>query len=344
MSVEHRWSESAVYGISIAVIGALLLAGCTESAPEKHFPAPVVTNSPVPVDPAIAVTSEQLANSDPCGLLDVDVLSGLGKVEIGGGNLFLWSCYAKISGPGGFATINLDFQSELIAESNGESDPAREYRGVTIYGGVKNKDGSCRRKVAATADAVVILEADGVLNAMDMCKVADLAIEATVSMLLTGDLPPASAAANSLVRQNACSLIKLAEADRIPGIDLTSMRWTYHGQSCTWGGSESKSPVLYVSFTAEKWTGVTGDDPQEKNTTIAGHDAAMWWWDTSDTQLAGCKVYFSYRPLDEPRPYGFDTADNELVNLKASADLPPESTCSTLVDLAELMISRLPSV
>src|SRR5688500_11524774 len=64
--------RASVFPIAVVIALAFFGVACTpggaepEMEVEETFPAPTVVNPVLPVDPANATTSEQLANSDPC--------------------------------------------------------------------------------------------------------------------------------------------------------------------------------------------------------------------------------------------------------------------------------------
>ncbi|MBE1486756.1 DUF3558 domain-containing protein [Plantactinospora soyae] len=330
----RRGAATSLWPVLASVV--LLLAGCTtESAPpEQPPPASIIATVTVPPSSGITITAEQLSNSDPCGLLDSQVLSKFGDAEIEIDFRFT-GCNGEISSPAGDQVrISVGFDFDLSSLSMAPSIR----HGVTVY-----RDGDpnwCRRSIVVSPAAAINLAVAADAEST-RCQVADAVLDAMLPQLRQGQLTPANHPPNSLAKLDACRLLNHTETHEVPGIDRTQVYPGYNGHHCTWGKETVSDPHVYVAFNRSfppeaKSTGAVA-------TTIAGRPAVVDPFaggeNDSYRTLPDCNVEFAYRPLD--RPSGVRTV--ELVHVGVSFDGPEKARCELATALATKVAERLPS-
>lgn len=332
--------RASIFPIAVVIALAFFGVACTSggAAPEEEveetFPAPTVVNPALPVDPANATTSEQLASSDPCGLLDTDTLAAYGEVEIERKSIYPWGCTAHIHGDDTIWEVKLHLEALLSAASDDSEYTSREHDGVTVYSGPFHDIHGCPREVVAAPDAVADIWASSAASEAENCALADVAIERVVAKLLAGDLTPTFMSSDSLAMQDACKLLEPAEVNQVPEIDLSYQSWGYHGESCTWG-HPSEGPLVYISFGPFiSWLNTL---EEEEPVSVGEYEGLIAQGVDTGEDKNTCELVFDYRPLDFPDYFG----STDSVHLVVDAPVEPAEVCELTEALAEAAAGRL---
>ncbi|MFI7639269.1 hypothetical protein [Nonomuraea sp. NPDC049400] len=315
--------------------------GSTSAVPPSTTPTPmpspsaVISTADVPRSKGIAVTQEQLANSDPCGLLDTRSLSKFGKADIELAFSFT-ECEAQVDAVEGLAEVELGFDFGLPRESMKPTVRG----GVTVYADSDDPNW-CQRSVVVSPTATVNLAVDSGVPAKVRCAIADAAAKAMAARLAKGSLKRAQESPNSLAWQDACRLLDHNETAHVPGIDRTRVHPAFRGQHCTWGEETVDKPNVFVSFSRDFPLKVRGT--RDRETVIGGRSAVLRPEEAVDgpdyRTMAGCGVDIAHRPLDRPS----DLRTLEIVHVSVSFDGPEKTRCDLAVELATKAVSRLPS-
>lgn len=317
----------------------LLIAGCTDHGNEPPAdvppPAAVVPSSTVPPSSGIAVTPEQLADADPCDLLDARALSTYGKAEVESESRFTGCAAQVFPETGSLIRLRLGFD---FRPTNTTLTP-RQRQGVTVYGDTGDETW-CRRSIVVAPTAAINLgvAAD---NGPDACPIADAVVDAMLPKLKQGQLPSAGHPPTSLANLDACALLQHTETNQVPGIDRTQVHPGYAGQHCTWGVETVDAPNVFVSFDRTYPFKVDGAD--QRLTTVSGRSALVDPFEGGENPqyrtLPNCSVEFVHRSLDPPD--GDRTV--EVVQVDVSFDGPEQARCDLALDLATRAAGRLPA-
>lgn len=325
--------------LATALGAGLLLTGCTADGnePPADVPPPVsvVPSSTAAPSTGIAVTAEQLADAEPCDLLDARALAKYGRAEVESESEFTGCAAQVFPETGSVIRVRLGFD---FTPTNTTLTP-RERQGVTVYGDTGDETW-CRRSIIVTPTAAINLgvAAD---DGPKACPIADAVVDAMLPRLRQGQLPSAGHPPTSLANLDACALLQHTETNQVPGIDRTQVHPGYAGQHCTWGVESVDAPNVFVSFDRTYPRKVAGSD--QRLTTISGRTALIDPFEGAENPdyrtLPNCSVEFVYRPLDPPD--GDRTV--ELVQVNVSFDGPEQARCDLALDLATRAANRLPA-
>lgn len=328
----------SLWTASILLAVAVVATGCSAATPAPKLSLPPVPPlpqpSPLPVSHTISVTADQLANADPCDLIDQNALSILGTATLAL-NQNLRSCDAEFDGGSDF--VGTGVTVEFSPHPDNSDQVTGRYQGVTIYHTQPALSGSCARSVIATSDAVLTIESDYVAfdsKKQSPCPIADRAIKAAVSRLVHGGLRPANYAANSLARQDACRLIAQQEANQIPGINRADHDSGYRGQYCQWGEGPIDQPGLYLAFDL---SGPAHAGNGWRPITVAKRHAFIHSFPTDQNELANCEIQLINRRSYRPSFLG----NYELFDIAVTADQSAHANCSLVTDLATKALTRM---
>lgn len=314
----------------------LLLTGCTvprpTAAPPEALPlaTPATPPQPLPVSPNIKVTATQLANADPCDLLDTHALSRLGTAKLGLGTS-LHSCGAEFDGGIAGANVSLEFETTLSPTYT----TSRQTNGVTVYDTPESAF-SCARQAVAATDAVIVLNAISAPAGTPLCPIADRAIDAAVAKLVRGGLRPAAYSPDSLVTRDACRMLSRDEVYQVPGIKRGLRDSGYRGRNCTWGEGPVDNINLYLAFEASDKPHAGPESPE---IAIGGHNGVITAFGKAKNWQAGCDLKLAYRPLDHPAVH----LTVETINIQVRADQPPPASCTLVKRFAAAVLGRLRS-
>ena len=324
-------------GVCLTVTGYLLVPATSSDPADsaEPIPDPTHTTSEVPVDEAVDIAAEDVETADPCGYLDGSPLTELGDVDGDPSAVGLVNCHADVSDTG---NIDLSLNSDFETAKGPNGFETHDEQGVTVYEYATTDEDVCWREVAAARNTVISLHARSSDYDRTDCELSDVAIAAVIEVLTSGEVSSWALPEESLARQKACGLVEPSDADRVPGIDMTNLHWTYREQYCTWGEEYGPSTRLVVNFgTSYRGPSNPNSAINWSNIEIGDHDALIAELATNGHQQNGCKTILFYRPL----PYSSLLGDTETLEVSAFADQPSEQTCTIVEDITESALNRL---
>lgn len=249
----------------------------------------------MPRTTGIAVTPEQLAKADPCGLANQDSLARFGTVSLDIGIAFTDCELTVLIGRHDVVTVQVSFE---FAPSADAKPIARN--GVTFYG---DEDTNwCRRYVVVAERSTIFIAARRSPLPGPACEFADAVVDGMMPQLVRGELKPADPAPKSLAWQDACHAIDFTEIRRVLGRDPVTLTPAYNNQTCTIDTGGQADPSVLVTFTRANRP--EADEQTDRKITIDGHEAVTDTWVGGGTganrTLPSCAAEVLYRPLDRP--------------------------------------------
>ncbi|MFC4013619.1 hypothetical protein ACFOY2_40765 [Nonomuraea purpurea] len=339
------WRGRSTVTVSAALAIALFAAGCSaQDNASSHPPADTSAESTqsAPSTVSLSVTPEELRGTDPCKLIDEDVLVKFGKVEYDKG-ISYGECDILLYGPDDESvSVFVELQAGPSEVSVGDPLPTPVLRdGVTVYEseGISELTGNknCTRDVVVRERiATVAIGVYGDESGSRACRIADTAAGDVIRLLKTGDLPSARHAPDSLANRDACELVKKSEAARVPDIDPRQRHAEFTGQSCAWGGKTIDEPHLSVLFQH------LDDALEGRPLTIGGRPAVVNYSPAQNSALLGpslpsCAVDVEYGEAG-PSAKG----RTEVVSVGVIGDSSRQELCSLAQQLAPKALARLP--
>jgi hypothetical protein len=309
------------------------------SAPPPSSSSPTVTPTSTPSKAAgVHVPKAQLVTSDPCGFVDLALLSTYGKATVTPQTGYV-GCDFSAAGKGSNDLSGvLELEIGLSGTKPGEPpQTARMIDGVAVYAQWTADRDLCLRDIVAMPGAVLSVYASwSTPPAGDPCAGADAITRSVVRALAEGRTKPTIWSVSSLARQDACTLLTAAEAARVPGSDR-SKHPLFGGHGCTWGGEDIKLPSVYVSLSRE--------EPPSEGTavTLQGRPARLApkprneYQDLIGPSLPNCTAAVNYQPLQPAYKNWVET-----VSVVVAADTDNSSRlCGLAKDFAGAALRRL---
>ncbi|WP_232667974.1 hypothetical protein [Pseudonocardia sp. TRM90224] len=174
----------------------------------------------------------------------------------------------------------------------------------------------------------------------DACAIADLGTGHVVRILTERGvpyLPTADGEANSLRRQQACSLLDDQSLRRVPALDPTRRLEGFAGWTCAWGRDSYpdgyQPPTVVLDF---EW--ITPLTAREGERQMLGGRTVFLGPGEESNGLASCHVFVVFRD----RPLSSGNPAQEIVRIWVHADLPAAEQCRLAQDFASTVISKLP--
>jgi hypothetical protein len=330
--VGHQWR------IPFSALVAVLCLSACAAEPAHSQIGDTTQNPPLATAPpvGIAMTPAELADAEPCGLVDVEALSAFGAVTVEQSRSFN-ECDVKVEKDQYSATIRFEKKLEM---TNQASPPVpSDHGGVTVYDyGTPDTSAGCERNISAFEKAIILIWISQTPEQIT-CEIGDAATDGTLRKLARGGLPSAGLPANSLGKLDACKLIEQGEAERVPGIDRSQSHPAYGGQNCTWGAESITEANLFVHFGREEPPSAADG----RETTILGRRAVVKTTPANDNSWligpskASCEVNVVHRPAE---PVGAGKV--EVMGVSVSGDGPEGSLCPLAIELATAAVGRLP--
>ncbi|CAM3599971.1 hypothetical protein KIPE111705_16255 [Kibdelosporangium persicum] len=320
---------------SFIFVALLCAVACTsEPAPPPPPPAPTTVTSVAAVPPTggIAVTAEQLAQADPCALMNQDSLAKFGRVSMNIGIAFTECEMTVVMARHDQATVQVAFR---FAPPAGAKPISRN--GITFHG---DEDTNwCRRYIVVSEQSTIFVAASRAPVRGPACEFADAVVDGMVPQLARGELKPAEVSPDSLARHDACHVIEFTEIRRVLGRDPVKLTPAYNRQTCTIDTGGPADPSLLVTFVRGHRPEV--DEKTDRAITIDGREAVTDTWAGSGSganrHVPSCSAELAYRPLD--RPMGTKTVERLRVSVYREA--PEDTNCQPATDLTAAALRKL---
>lgn len=271
----------------------------------------VVAMKPPPAAGSDLVGDERMA--DPCALLSLSALRKFGPRELRTdyGNFNRCDVLIDVG-----EEEKIDVEVQLVTKASQQI--AEDWRLVpdtpfSVYL-MPSDDAECNRMVVVDDKYGVRLTAKMPNSPIDLCTVADVAVDNIKDTLREGQIPrrrrdfPAGSAA----RINVCGLLPAQELPGFnPGVDV------FGGWSCKWFAPTNRTKVS-ARYDQHSLT----DSIKGKRTTLGGHDAYVQY-DTDTSQ--SCTVQVPYQPANGAERTTLDVLMLSVLGDRKDAELCPEA-------------------
>ncbi|MCP2169522.1 Serine/threonine protein kinase [Goodfellowiella coeruleoviolacea] len=267
------------------------------------------------------VVDERMAN--PCGLLDRKALERFGPAEVhtSYGNFNRCDVLVNVG-----AREPVDVEVQLVTR---KSHPVRG-EPFEVVEEPSNSD-ECDRTMPADDKYGVRVSAKLPAPPVDLCAIADVALDTVESTLRRGPVPRRAAPfpAESLANVDACQLLDDSALTVLPGVDSGSAVNAFGNWACKWYSLVSRTEInlRYDQHAAQ-------EPIKGESTRLGDHDAFV----RLDTDLStSCTVSVLHEPANLPR-----RTTVELVVLTVKGDRPGTEYCAAATSLAEAAAAKLP--
>ncbi|GAA4669665.1 serine/threonine-protein kinase [Streptomyces youssoufiensis] len=269
---------------------------------------------------------------DPCGLVSTEKLSRFGEAHLDPAYGNFDRCDVLVTdGEGSEVDIKVDLSNDPPSDA---APAARRVGGVGVTELPAESDectrrllpgGGARYSVYVTAHQI----GDG---PAPLCEMAETAATYAAQRLDRGGPPRRTTqpAADSLSRQDACTLLDAEALSVVPGIDAGDPDVGYGNWECSWRSTTSKI-VADLRFDR----GLTSPSSTSRNTQLGGREAVVEpEGDGSDT----CRVRVVHRPYTDHN----GRRATEQVHLVLTGPQPVNELCTMATDLATSAADELP--
>ncbi|GAB3999060.1 hypothetical protein GCM10029992_26760 [Glycomyces albus] len=169
---------------------------------------------------------------------------------------------------------------------------------------------------------------------VDLCAMADLAVDTALDVLEQGQIPrrDGDLDPSSLISLSACDLLGNDELEAFPGVDAAHPVVNYGEWECNWGSTTRDYRLRILFQRSDPLTTEEGEP-----ITLGGRDAYLQrdrWTDDS------CLISIVHR--QGPSVDGDGTTTAELVRLLVYGDAPNDELCELALELAEPAAAALP--
>ncbi|WP_220447704.1 serine/threonine-protein kinase [Nonomuraea diastatica] len=321
----RRW-RPAVAASAAAGAAALVLILAWLNVHGDH---PRATAAPTPV-PA-PVHRADLRGADPCALLDPVSLRGFGRAELDRQYGNFDRCDVIVQPPGDDTEVDVLVDFDLDPPPEGIA-PARTVGVVSVVENPEESD-TCYRTLVLSGvhdSTVRVIAKRYDPGRAPLCAIADAATATAVDAFNRGPLERRSPPANSLIHQDACTLLTAKALAIVPGVDAADPDPGFGNWDCDW---ESTTSHMDVSLRFDQGRPPSAEDGT--STRLNGYRAFLIPEGEGDGTCLVQVVYRFYRSL--PGGQGAET-----VRLLVKGDHPVDRLCTVATDLARAATARLP--
>ncbi|MEU3959659.1 serine/threonine-protein kinase [Streptomyces buecherae] len=277
-------------------------------------------------------TASAARSVDPCGLVSTEKLSRFGEAHLDPAYGNFDRCDVLVTdGEGSEVDIKVDLSNDPPSDA---APPARRVGGVGVTE-LPAETGKCTRRLLPDGGArysVYVTTHQIGDGPAPLCEMAETAATYAAQRLDEGD-PPRRAtqpAADSLSRQDACTLLDAEALSVVPGIDAGDPDVGYGNWECSWRSTTSK---IIADLRFDR--GLTSPTSTSRNTQLGGREAVVEpEADGSDT----CRVRVVHRPYTDHN----GRRATEQVHLLVTGPRPVNELCTMATDLATSAADELP--
>lgn len=277
-----------------------------------------------------AGTIGDAATAAPCGLLDAASLSRFGSTRLDAAYGEFNRCDVVVETGDGDELADLELAFDRTRARFEGDVPTRRVGNVTVGSYARDGD-ECERHIA-TADhqQVVLVAKRRVAGAPDPCELADAGTDVAVGVLDRGAVPrrPSPAAAASLARRDACSVLDASALGKVPGVEAGAPDRGFGGWRCEWSSSTGDTGVD-VLFNRDNELSDNG-----KPVRVAGRKSYVSPGESGDHS---CVVRTPHRTYTTA--VGDDIV--EFVELTVYAPQPAGRLCDTAEELSATVVHKL---
>ncbi|TDD02421.1 serine/threonine protein kinase [Nonomuraea deserti] len=292
-----------------------------------YFPRdrPPATAAPSPVRQA------DLRAADPCALLDPASLRGFGRAELDRQYGNFDRCDVIVHPPGDDTEVDVLVDFDLDPPPEGIA-PARTVGMVSVVENPEESDACYRTLVlSGILDSTVRVIAKRYdPGRASLCAIADAATATAVRAFNGGPLEQRSPPSNSLIHQDACTLLTAKALAVVPGVDAADPDPGFGNWDCDW---ESTTSHMDVSLRFDQGRPPSAEDGT--STRLNGYRAFLVPEGEGDGTCLVQVVYRFYRAL--PGGQGAET-----VRLLVKGAHSMDRLCKVATDLARAATVRLP--
>ncbi|QKW54215.1 serine/threonine protein kinase [Streptomyces buecherae] len=319
--------------VAVAVLATVVLLrlpfGDDDKSGEKDTAKGTSSQAAPPPAPRTASAERSI---DPCGLVSTEKLSRFGEARLDPAYGNFNRCDVLVTdGEGSEVDIKVDLSNDPPSDA---APPARRVGGVGVTE-LPAESGKCTRRLlpgdGAQYSVYVTTDQFGDGPA-PLCEMAEAAATYAAQQLDEGDPPRRTTqpAADSLSRQDACTLLDAEALSVVPGIDAGDPDVGYGNWECSWRSTTSKI-VADLRFDR----GLSSPTSTSRNTQLSGREAVVEpKADGSDT----CRVRVVHRPYTDHN----GRRATEQVHLVVTGPQPVNELCTMATDLATSAADELP--
>jgi hypothetical protein len=269
-------------------------------------------------------------------LLDAEALGAFGLTRLRTDDGELNRCDIIVTSDDGAVT---EVSVKIWHNSEEPAEPNRRVGRITVVEDESEMPGECSRELFLPGgDYNISVDAEvesGEVN--DLCALADANLNHATTILNNGQIPrrEREPAAGSLYTQSVCDLLAGEPLDRLPGVDADSPLVGFAEWECQWETEDGKD--LRVLF--QHSDPLTEDDGERH--VFSGREV----FDEGDSWSAdSCLVSMVNRVAVSVDGDGDVVAELVRFQLEAGGDESVGELCSLLLDIAEPVAARLPTV